>query len=287
MDAIFDAEIDALFARSRETERPHTTMEMLEFIAKFRHMSPFNAALVYFQKPGSVLVASAEDWEMRFHRTVCPHAQPIVILHPFAPVRFVYDLSDTEGEPIPEGVLLPPPSGTVTEIDLQMLTSHLSRVGICYQERPFGAALHGELCFQPYETCLVVAPKSPAGRSVCVRAHYTIAVNASFSISERFAAILHELAHFFCGHLNPLKLPFLPMREELSAMQTEFEAEGIAYVVCQRMGLKPSSEAYLHDYQAGQPEPPQVGREVMLQAMRQMEQLMRGELPIPKALIVQ
>lgn len=42
-----------------------------------------------------------------FNRRPKPGARPIVMLHPFGPVKFVYELSDTEGDGFPPEVLNP------------------------------------------------------------------------------------------------------------------------------------------------------------------------------------
>lgn len=58
--------------------------------------------LLLMQKPGLSYVASAYDWRERFGRKPKEEARPLLILWPFGPVAFVYDVLDTEGKPLPE-----------------------------------------------------------------------------------------------------------------------------------------------------------------------------------------
>lgn len=47
---------------------------------------------------------SAYEWLQIFNRTIREGARPLIILWPFCPVAFVYDLEDTAGELLPDAV---------------------------------------------------------------------------------------------------------------------------------------------------------------------------------------
>jgi hypothetical protein len=69
----------------------------------------FNAMLIRVQRPGALAVASRRRWQ-DYGRTVAPDAVPIVILQPFGPVQFVYDVGDTHRLPFRKarsGVIVP------------------------------------------------------------------------------------------------------------------------------------------------------------------------------------
>ena len=119
--------------------------KLLEFIKKFRHIAPYNAMLIHIQKPGSEFVASASDWKMRFNRTIKPGARPLVILQPFGPVAFVFELSDTDGkDPFPEELLNPfKVKGKIEEAKIKRLIENLKSDGIYYNEVEYGTALAG------------------------------------------------------------------------------------------------------------------------------------------------
>ena len=72
--------------------------DFLDFTNRFRRLAVWNARMAYIQRPGAKSIAS--EWEWRsVGREVQPDAVPIIILWPFSPIRFVYELADT-GPPI-------------------------------------------------------------------------------------------------------------------------------------------------------------------------------------------
>ena len=91
-------ELDKLFNDIGTYRKCTDFNELIKFIKKFPRIAPYNAMLIHIQKPGSNYVASATEWKKRFNRTIKPGARPLVILRPFGPVAFVFELSDTEGE---------------------------------------------------------------------------------------------------------------------------------------------------------------------------------------------
>ena len=100
-------ELDQLYQQVLDYRSTKDFGAMLGAIAKFRSVAPYNAMLIHMQKPGSVYVASAADWENRFHRRIKPGARPLVILKPFGPIAFVFEYNDTEGDPLPEELVHP------------------------------------------------------------------------------------------------------------------------------------------------------------------------------------
>jgi hypothetical protein len=72
--------------------------EFLDFSTRFRRLAIWNARMAYIQRPGARIIASEFEWET-VGRHVLPDAVPIIILWPFSPIRFVYELQDT-GPPI-------------------------------------------------------------------------------------------------------------------------------------------------------------------------------------------
>jgi hypothetical protein len=51
--------------------------------------------MAYIQRPGARVIASEYEWKC-VSRSVVPDAIPIMILWPFSPIRYVYELEDTE-----------------------------------------------------------------------------------------------------------------------------------------------------------------------------------------------
>lgn len=77
--------------------------ELLDFISKFPHIAPFNAMLLQIQKPGLSFATSKYEWKKKYNREPKEDARPLVILWPFSPVAFVFDVQDTEGAELPPG----------------------------------------------------------------------------------------------------------------------------------------------------------------------------------------
>jgi hypothetical protein len=53
--------------------------------------------MAYIQRPGARVIATEYEWKSE-KRFVKPDAAPIIILWPFSPIRFVYELEDTGPE---------------------------------------------------------------------------------------------------------------------------------------------------------------------------------------------
>ena len=51
--------------------------------------------LVEMQRPGARYVLTKKEWEKRYNRVLKENARPLVILFPFGPVEFVFDIADT------------------------------------------------------------------------------------------------------------------------------------------------------------------------------------------------
>lgn len=94
------ATLDELFLRSSNYSNSADYLNLLQFINRFPALSPFNAFLIHTQNSGVNVVMSAAKWE-KYGRKVNYRARPLVILVPFGPVQFVYDISDTTGDEVP------------------------------------------------------------------------------------------------------------------------------------------------------------------------------------------
>jgi hypothetical protein len=90
--------LDQLLTDSRLYTKSQDYKELLDFVVRLRNFAPFNAMLLQIQKPGLSYAASAYDWRERFGRIPTEGARPLVILWPFGPVAFVYDVLDTKGK---------------------------------------------------------------------------------------------------------------------------------------------------------------------------------------------
>ena len=92
--------IDQLFADAVASRGEVALQQFLECAARFTNLSIYNTMLVQIQRPGATAVGSRREWEKK-GRAVAADAIPVVVLQPFGPVRFLYELGDTTGDPLP------------------------------------------------------------------------------------------------------------------------------------------------------------------------------------------
>lgn len=91
-------QVRQLIRRALETPTAQEFTDFFAFTTSFRRLGVWNARLVNIQCPGATAVASVAEWRS-VGRDVLPDAVPIIILCPFGPMGFLYELADT-GPPI-------------------------------------------------------------------------------------------------------------------------------------------------------------------------------------------
>jgi hypothetical protein len=84
--------LDKLLADPRLYTQSKDYKELLDFVARLRNFSPFNAMLLQVQKPVLSYAASARDWKERFDRTPKEGSRPLLILWPFGPVALDFEI---------------------------------------------------------------------------------------------------------------------------------------------------------------------------------------------------
>lgn len=212
--------------------------DLLRFVVRMRRFSPFNAMLLHRQKPGLSFATTARDWRTRWRRNVKEDARPLVVLMPFGPVGFVYDMLDTRALPgapeLPRDAFAFPAAGEVTKPALKAVMRSVEGAGIRVREVDEGD-LH-------------------AGRILRSGDAYTLKVNSNHPRPTRFTTIAHELGHLHLGHLGADAKQRIPNRRRVPERMQEIEAESVAYLVGHRHGVKPVSDAYLAGFvEAGEP----------------------------------
>jgi hypothetical protein len=127
--------LDEMFGASRRYRSSLEYMELMRFITRFRQYAPFNCLLLHIQNQDLSYVGSLEDWWRKFNRTPKRDARPLVILQPFGPVMFVYDLLDTEGAPVPETLLKPfDTAGRLSEVVYERTVHNCAIQGVEVRE---------------------------------------------------------------------------------------------------------------------------------------------------------
>ena len=237
--------LDGLLARTNQYRSSRAFAELLQFVGRLPTFAPFNAALLHAQNPDIEHVASAARWSADFGRQVKPDARAYVVLIPFGPVQFVYDVADTYAEdPTRDRVPadLRDPFATHGELDPQVwyrTSRRCEREAIALVE---DSTLDGRLAGD------VRALGSPTSGGAM---RYLVRLNGRHEVGTRYATLAHELAHLFCGHIGADEGAWWEPRPPLSTRHAELEAEAVAYLVCRRAGLTTMSEHYLSGYVDG------------------------------------
>jgi hypothetical protein len=244
-------------------------MELLNFMVRFPNYSAFNGFLLYIQDSSVTYVATARTWAKKFRRQLVQNARPLVILAPMAPIRFVFDIRDTEGSPIPSDLL------KSVEIGNQLS-------GKIYSNTQRNCSLQG---IAVYEMTLSRDPKGTTDRitpalrkqykdlNIQKDTSYLIHLNKTHSLEEKYSSLAHELGHIFCGHLGIDRYAWWPERENLNISGEEIEAGCVAYLVCKRKGLRACSEKYLSNYIGANQEIPAFSLNAVLQAVNYVEEM--------------
>ena len=220
----------------------------LTAMSKFHHYSFGNTMLIFIQCPNATHVAGYHDWRRNFGRQVKRGERGITILAP-CPYRrqeeveeaasdgssstsiqwvqrmgfrtvTVFDVSQTEGKPLPE------------------LAKKLT--GDAAQYESMVAALRS---ISPYPISIESFPGGAHG--CCNFVERRILVQPDMSQTQTIKTMIHEVSH---AKLHaPEKAEELPQHKQ--RFVREMEAESVAYVVCRHFGIDTSD--YSFGYVAG------------------------------------
>lgn len=220
----------------------------LTAMSKFHHYSFGNTMLIFIQCPNATHVAGYHDWRRNFGRQVKRGERGITILAP-CPYRrqeeveeaapdgssstsiqwvqrmgfrtvTVFDVSQTEGKPLPE--LAKKLTGDVAQYESMV------------------AALRS---ISPYPISIESFPGGAYG--CCDFVERRILVQPDMSQTQTIKTMIHEVSH---AKLHaPEKTEELPQHKQ--RFVREMEAESVAYVVCRHFGIDTSD--YSFGYVAG------------------------------------
>ena len=207
-----------------EAGKSYTLKEYLKAMGRFHRYSVGNAILIQLQKPNATHVAGFRAWQ-RLGRYVKKDEHGIAIMAPIVYRRkaqpdgndedenadgevlttfktaYVFDISQTDGKALPEFARAEGDPGSY----LERLEGFIAERGIKLERR---------------ERLRMAEGVSTGG---------TIFLKASLAPAEEFSVLVHELCHEIL-HQNPANRP-------KDKTVREAEAEAVAYVVCQGIGL--------------------------------------------------
>ncbi|MBT5356886.1 MAG: ImmA/IrrE family metallo-endopeptidase [Rhodospirillaceae bacterium] len=237
--------IDDLFREALRKRGNEFFPELFRLLERCRNYSVFNLGLAYLQRPGAAAIATKKRWG-ELDRKVKTDAIPIIILRPFGPVMTVFEVSDTEGQPLRGDEIFDPfsTSGELVAVRLENLVNNAkAKDEIETRFVSLGYLLAGDV--RPAHLSvggITFWPESNADEEPS----YRVRVSESLDTAARFAVLAHELAHVYCGHLGAHGRVWWPDRvHALSHGQREFEAEAAAHIVLLRQGLRKKSAEYL------------------------------------------
>jgi hypothetical protein len=280
--------LDELFTLARKFRTGEEYFKLMNFVTKFRFYSPYNAMLIYAQRPGARYVAPANRWMAKYRRGDIAAAIPIVILRPRGPVMFVFDVSDTEplegAKSLPEEVENPfEVRGGSIGSELKTTVENALRDGISVSDRREGAQSAGFIrSAQKGLTVNAVTRRRPSKEYVQLPRLYELLLNSSLSDEAKYATLTHELGHLYCGHLGTPSEKWWPNRQKLGHIVEEFEAESVCYLVCGRLGIDNPSDKYLADFMKDGSDVPNISLEIVTKAAGLIERMGKEHLPLRK-----
>lgn len=295
--------LDDLFNSAKRYTKSSEYLNLINFCKRMRHLGPYNAMLASIQMPGAKFLLTADKW-LSMKRTLALTARPVVILMPFSPVDFVFDLSDTF--PIDQPIF------EETEDDVLERIKHQFDPRIKYDIRDIMSNLYYNIQIDGIHLARTKKGTQMAGRIVLlddgqkykvnapvdvrnndyesVKAYYLIDINQALLQGGELLAIVHELGHLYCHHLPHPR----PSAEEswsqrnLSKVAREFEAESVAEIVFNHFGLDTDdvTTSYIAQYTTQNEEIPNgVSPDSIFSAAGKIIQMLEGRLDIKKGLL--
>lgn len=272
--------LDELFSAAKKYKRSADYMELMKFVSRFHAYSAYNAMLVHIQMPGAKHVLTAKRWREQHGRYPVENAQPLVMLQPMGPVMFGFDVSQTDGDPLPEGFYSPfQAKGKLKPLAMERTISNACRDGVDVQTRSMGSTLAGYVrnAASPRHVIGVgrVSERTQLleFKGSTVRLFARLTLNSNVDDATNYGTLTHELGHLYCGHIGTPNRKWWSARSTLTKQQREFEAESVSYLVCRRAGLETPAAEYLNGYLDHNEEVPEISLDRVLWASRLVEQM--------------
>jgi hypothetical protein len=248
--------LQELFQRSHVHAHGDEYVRVLEFVAGFPTASPYNAYLLSVQNPAVTFALPARQWSQRYGGRIRRDARPLVVLVPFGPVQFVYDIADVDDAVVPREAIAPfRTTRRVPDRALEMLTENARSELVQLRFGAGPAIAPSEI--RPVGPHVQLGEAAPLGlfddppppRPARLAA-YVLTIDEALDPPRRFTALVHELAHLLLGHVerpdhHPTRGSRLRPPREVAPAVAELEAESVTYLVTHRLGVREHAAPYL------------------------------------------
>lgn len=264
----------------------------LDFYANFPYIGVYNAALVEQQRPGARLVLTVKKWEELYNRKIKPNARPVIILLPFYPVEFLFDIKDTkpidnkkkvEDNIIIEQIILRHRAKCMHDVSfyLHNLVDNLPKFGIAYKKYNVGAEINSEIQSVSEKDSEELSIAFGRGYGITYRNYFAISVDMYAPEADEISLIIHELGHLFCQHI---RCPWWDQRFYTKEVK-EFEAETVSYLVCKRLGIHTGTIEYLAQYLDENEEIPPIDINCIFEAVDIIEKMVTENMDVTKCVM--
>lgn len=294
----FRSNLDELFFNVENFRKTENFQKMIAFVSSFKDYSPYNAFLLYQQRPGVRFVLNASAWLKQYSRKIKPNARPLIVLVPFGPVDYVYDISDTypidkNGQPtlfaatdedIIQSAAQPYKTKGYNPIkELDNLCRTLTFNGIEIESFKTGSDFAGQIeILESDRHCKLHFNYKKTQFEW--DANYLLSYREGASDGEAFATIIHELGHLFCHHLSAVPLNAWIVRR-LDHTTEEFEAEIVSFIVCSHLGIETPSANYLSGYYQRNKTIPNISIETVFTACNHILRMVNGKMKLQDGIL--
>ena len=273
-------QVDLLFQAVSSYSKCKEFKSLLAFCARFKHLSPYNAMLVQMQRPTATYVLTADEWKNKYNRVIKSDARPMIILVPFGPVDFVFDVYDTEPveKMFPDDInalldIIFRSEETTEKSDSSIFIRNLAIHGIAFEANLLGGDELGaqiETIRQKRNIKVQLTRK----HNIRWDSYFLLSINQQQAKENLFASICYELGHLFCHHLSGYNW-WNSRASELTRESMTFEATTTAWLVCERQGIANASFGYLEHYFNNHKYIPEVSLDFILQAANEIEKMLK------------
>ena len=256
---------DKLEAGIKDLFNSEKYMEYLQTMSKFHNYSFNNTLLIMFQKPDASAIAGYDAWKKKFHRQVKEGEKGIKIIAP-APYKKTVEVEklDKAGQPVFDGDGKP----VMTTKEIKIPTFKVASVFDVSQTDgeplpTIATQLEGNI--EAYEKFfrtlkeispvpITLEPIDSSANGFFSPVEKRIVIKDSLSEMQTIKTAIHEIAHSMLHALPEKGEDGVTVDDRPDSRTKEVQAESIAYTVCQRFGIETSdySFGYIAGWSSGQ-----------------------------------